>query len=396
MSGFVRSGGYFGRVWGKSSPGVAAPSLPKYGDRLESYDFRNRPWLQRDRSGLFPLMAEEKTEEGYLRISPLQLKALKNPGSNRVSVTAASAPFCEVRTLYELAEVAVEEEKPTNAMERGAQVHNMAEYSLYEATEVSLPVPPATTPTEEWYQKLMNMYLKLSMLRTDSAPAVNELEMSPTFMAREIPVFGNYKNTRLFGIMDLIYWRNKKLNICDMKTTYRRSVPEEPQMTSHIHQTMLYHYLFSDMCRDIDATMGEYLRDDICIDTDVRSEFSAAYEGQSGPADTIPTSISGLIKLIGDELPKPRSLAKTVSVEYVKRSEDRVPEEYQDLYPLSDYTQRQSFAVVQAPVDYKELKRVMSETLPFWHGQRAAIGVDADSMNKCRYCQFRPVCGWYN
>lgn len=341
-------------------------------------------------------MAEEKTDEGYLRISPLQLKALKKPGNNRVSVTAASAPFCEVRTLYELAEVAVEEEKPTSAMERGAQVHTMAEDGLYESTDVSLPVPEATTPTEEWYVKLMDMYLKLSMLRTDTAPSDSELEARPSFMAREIPVFGNYKNTRLFGIMDLIYWRNKKLSICDMKTTYRRSVPEEPQMTAHIHQTMLYHYLFSEMCRDIDATMGEYLRDEICMDTEVRPEFAAAYEGQTGPADSVPASISGLMKLIGDELPKPRLLAKTVSVEYVKRSEDRVPEEYQDLYPLSDYTQRQSFAVVQVPVDYKELKQVMSETLPFWHGQRAAIGVDSESMTKCRYCQFRPVCGWYN
>ncbi|KAG5356323.1 hypothetical protein CJU89_6051 [Yarrowia sp. B02] len=392
MSGFVRNGGSFGRVWGKSA-GVAAPSLPRYGDRIGSYGFRNRPWLQKDRSGLFPLMAEEKTDEGYLRISPLQLKALKKPGNNRVSVTAASAPFCEVRTLYELAEVTLEEEKPSGAMERGAELHNMAEKALYECSKVSLPAPLATTATEEWYETLMDMYLKLSMLKTDSAPSNSELQATPEFMAREIPVFGHYKNTRLYGIMDLIYWRNKKLNICDMKTTYRRAVPEEPQMTSHIHQTMLYHYLFSDMCRDVDATVGEYLRDEISIDEEVRPEFLAGYEEQAG---NVPTSIAGLVKQIGDVLPKTRSLAKTVSVEYVKRSEDRVPEEYQNLYPLSEYTQRQSYAVVQAPVDYKELKQVMSETLPFWHGQRPAIGVDSDNMNKCRYCQFRPVCGWYH
>lgn len=375
---------------------MVAPSTPRYGASLGSYDFRNRPWLQKDSSGHFPLMAEELTEEGYLRISPLQLKALKRPGNNRVSVTAASAPYCEVRTLYELAEVALKEDQPSEAMERGAQVHNTAEDALYERSYVSLPVPTASTPTEEWYEKLMDMYLKLSLLRTDPAPANSELEATPSFMAREIPVFGNYKNTRLFGIMDLIYWRNKKLNICDMKTTYRRQVPEEPQMTSHIHQTMLYHFLFSDMCRDLDATVGEYLRDEITIDTDVRPEYTAAFEGHCDALETIPTTISGLMKLIETVMPKARDLAKTVSVEYVKRSEDRVPEEYQDLYPLSDYTQRLSYAVAQAPVDYKELKKVMSETLPFWHGQRAAIGVDADSMNKCRYCQFRPVCGWYN
>lgn len=342
-------------------------------------------------------MAEEQTEQGFMRISPLELKAAKRNGHDRVSVTAASAPYCEAKTLYELSGVALEEEQRSQAMERGAQVHNQVEEALYGDTGImsdDLLPQNITSPNEEWYDLLARMYLKLKLLAPKQP---NTLEANAHCMARELPVFGHVKNTRIYGIMDLIYWRDKRLHICDMKTTYKRAAPEEPQMTAHTYQTMLYHYLFADMCRDVDATMGKYLGDEIDLDREVGADFVSAFEkATSGDLSVSVPSVRQMIQHIGAVMPKPRYLAKSVSVEYVKRSQDRHPEEYQPQYPKSEYTQPQSFAVLSVPIDYKALKQVMAETLPFWHGERAAIGVDGEDMRKCRSCQFRPVCGWYN
>ncbi|CAB39359.1 nuclear single stranded DNA specific 5'-3' exodeoxyribonuclease Exo5.1 [Schizosaccharomyces pombe] len=336
-------------------------------------------------SSLFQLFRKHK---GYLNVTDLVLPL-----------------WCEVQHEYYLLRRI---KKKTPKMERGIKLHQILEYETSPPSERR--VLDRTSKEEPWALRLLRQLEGIMLLQKNG-------------ITREFPIWGYYKESSIFGIIDEISLNNPSksnfnsdirnyfnfkmydLSFVDNKTRFSSRKPGASQILSSKVQLMYYVHLFlnyfpslgekqQSIFRDISPTYSNRLHSQSHWWNMFLSQLSLDGTKDLGPKfleqsilsiPDIPedvfaghNSLNGLYALVFASAKKLHLRLTDDNLTIAYRNDKTGEVVYKDKFSFSN----------------KLLEASYTKAYQFWHNLREPEGVPAEEVYKCRSCEFQKECWW--
>ncbi|XP_070591337.1 exonuclease V [Erythrolamprus reginae] len=322
-------------------PEIGEPQLlsgpsPQHDDSRTDVEKRMRRTAKRKRSRT-PL---EDFHLRYLRVTDLSAQV-----------------WCEQETVYYKEQPSVQlPEKKTVVLNAGTSIHLARELQDHDL------VPIKTTSREDrWAVKLLNLLLTITDLRKGQR-------------VRECPVFGVLEGIFVSGIIDQLNHTAKgELQLSELKTRERPSLPSPSQKKKDRFQVSLYKHLF-------DAMVQGCLTQDIFV-----------HHLHLKPQQSLGQEIQEHAQKAGFVVQRFEDLLELVLLNLIHSdipAIDRLQIEY-----IHQQTNKLLGTEVMT-YDHDELMSMCHYFLAYWKGQRDPKGVDIEDTWKCSYCAFADICDW--
>ncbi|XP_052229746.1 exonuclease V-like isoform X2 [Dreissena polymorpha] len=264
--------------------------------------------------------------------------------------------WCEQQLHYSLTVPGLVEEKPV--MTQGTNLHLERELAVHDIVDVKV-----TSNEDIWTIKVLNMINAIAGF------------MNGGSIAREVPIFGApfEKDVFIVGLIDELRFDPKEFSIelWELKTRMRKSLPSKAQCSQHQLQIMLYKKMFDDMVKGLlkKDTIAKHL----CLD--FQKEFG---EDIQSHASRLFLSSTNLEELMEDLFTRMQCLTciQSIGVEYV----------HQDT--------KETIGMKREVYNETELQRLYNHYLGFWCGDRKAVGVEIEDAWKCQSCDYADICEW--
>ncbi|WAR01313.1 EXO5-like protein [Mya arenaria] len=293
--------------------------------------------------------AEEFTENDLSVVATLE-KTLESPLSSfRPGYLWVSdltrQNWCEQQLYYSFTVPGLVEEKPV--MTEGTNLH----------------LERVTSNEDIWGIKVLNL--------------INSLQgfLNGGTVAREIPIFGAPFNEGVFivGLIDELRFDPEMylMELWELKTRKRKSMPSKAQCVQHRLQVMLYKKLFDDLVKGNLAkeTVAKHLR------LDLKKTFGDDVVKQVTINFLTSKDLSELMDVLFSKV-QCLTCIQEIGVEYV----------HQD--------SKGTIGMCRESYSDEELEKLYKEYLKFWRGERCSTGVDIEDAWKCQSCDFADICDW--
>ncbi|XP_052801360.1 exonuclease V-like isoform X2 [Mya arenaria] len=304
--------------------------------------------------------AEEFTENDLSVVATLE-KTLESPLSSfRPGYLWVSdltrQNWCEQQLYYSFTVPGLVEEKPV--MTEGTNLHLERELAVHDVVNVRV-----TSNEDIWGIKVLNL--------------INSLQgfLNGGTVAREIPIFGAPFNEGVFivGLIDELRFDPEMylMELWELKTRKRKSMPSKAQCVQHRLQVMLYKKLFDDLVKGNLAkeTVAKHLR------LDLKKTFGDDVVKQVTINFLTSKDLSELMDVLFSKV-QCLTCIQEIGVEYV----------HQD--------SKGTIGMCRESYSDEELEKLYKEYLKFWRGERCSTGVDIEDAWKCQSCDFADICDW--
>ncbi|XP_006867685.1 PREDICTED: exonuclease V [Chrysochloris asiatica] len=294
----------------------------------------------------------QKRKRGLDISSPLERFHFKY-----LCVTDLSAQnWCEQQMVYgkELPDFLAPEKAAV--LDTGASIHLARELEVHDLVTV-----PITTTEDAWAIKFLNILSMIPTLQSEGC-------------IREFPVFGEVEGVLLVGVIDELHYTVKgELELAELKTRRRPTLPLEGQKKKDCFQVSLYKFIFDAMVQGKVTPASLIHHTKLCP------------EKPLGPSVLTHAQQGGIfVKCLGD-LMELVFLALTLS----------------DL-PVIDilkieYIHQETATVLGTEIiafEEKEMRDRVRHYLAYWMGHREPQGVDVEEAWKCRTCNYTDICEW--
>ncbi|EEB07705.1 eukaryotic protein [Schizosaccharomyces japonicus yFS275] len=290
-----------------------------------------------------------------------------------LKVTDMVAPlWCGVQHSYALLDRV---ERKTPAMEKGTIIHLKLEL---ETTPPKERVRTDETLAEEPWA--LHILLQLDGL----------LLLTKNGITREFPIWGFYKDSLLFGIIDeLTVLKTEKddnlLSMKDNKTRGTITIPSQSQILGSELQLMYYYHLFQEYFQNADSWWDSFLKQQ---DLDGKKNLGQNFLKQA--IETLP-SIDPKELEAHNTLSGLHALATRLTKDFQLRS----------LSPKLTVTYRHNISgdVIRNHIfdmNSTILNHYFHEMFAYWHNEAEPKGVPENETFKCKYCEFSERCWWLN
>ena len=282
--------------------------------------------------------------------------ALERLGRKSIAIKDISLQFwCEKQMeLYHTAK-----QKPTAAMERGTQIHEKMQKSVY----VPLTVEPSNYP--DWMYKVA--YENCTSMKS----------LKEKGKCREVMIYGSINGYKLSGKIDQLSIVSGKVEITEDKSTNKSSSINEAISRPHIVQIMLYRKFLEDIRE------GIYSYDNFSfsykLDTMTLSDAFTSGLREIGINDEL-MSVPSIYKNMFNEIRTMPELSSQMEIRYI------------------DKTSLSEFYNMKVPYDRKAMDIYIRNAMGYWNGDRQARPVPIDEKWKCRLCRFygKECTTWWN
>lgn len=216
---------------------------------------------------------------------------------------------------------------------------------------------------DKWATKFLDCLCKIALLEAKQT-------------VRELPVFGWPFNMGVFvyGIIDEVHFNEMgQLELLELKTRTRKSLPSKAQQRQASLQAMIYSIMFNDLLlgkADPSVLLSQLqLNGDAILSKDV-SQYARDCGGQ---CDRLIQITNLLIKRFQQsDIPKLNSIA----VEYCMQETCQV------------------IGRTSMDLDKEWTQSQLIKMLPYWRGERETVGVEIEEAWKCSRCDFADICEW--
>ena len=220
-----------------------------------------------------------------------------------------------------------------------------------------------TSNEDIWAIKILNLLTSIQVFFNEGT------------LAREIPIFGSPFDDDVFvvGLIDEMRFDPQTfvLELWELKTRKRKSVPSKSQSVQHRLQVMLYKKLFDDLVKGnwTKESVAKHLRLDLdrLFGEDIQKQIETHFLSSK--------NLNELLDIFRTKI-QCMTCVQTIGVEYV----------YQETKETIGYTTEM--------YDENELKHTYKNFLQFWQGSRNPVGVDIEEAWKCQSCDFADICDW--
>ncbi|PFX25629.1 exonuclease V-like [Stylophora pistillata] len=278
-------------------------------------------------------------------------------GRGYLSVTDLTAQFwCEQQMEYSFS--APELKLESEPMKMGKLIHLERELELYDLVEIKVE-----SKEDNWATRFLDCLCKISLLEAQQT-------------VRELPVFGWPFNMGVFvyGIIDEVHYNEMgQLELLELKTRTRKSLPSKAQQSQASLQAMIYSIMFNDLLfGKVDASM---LLSQLQLKGDaILSEDVSQYARQCG------VQCNRLIQIINLMLKRFQQCDITklnsIAVEYCMQETCQV------------------IGRTSMDLDTEWTQSQLVKMLPYWKGERGTVGVEIEEAWKCSRCEFADICEW--
>jgi exonuclease V len=282
--------------------------------------------------------------------------ALERLGRKSIAIKDISLQFwCEKQMeLYHTAK-----QRPTAAMERGTQIHEKMQKSIY----VPLTVEPSNY--SDWMYKVAY----------ENCTSIKSLKEKGK--CREVMIYGSINGYKLSGKIDQLSIVDGKVAIIEDKSTNKSSSINEAISRPHIVQIMLYRKFLEDI-KD-----GRYSYDNFStsykLDTMALSDTFSLGLREIGIVDEL-LSIPSIYQRMFNEMRTLPELSSEMEIRYI------------------DKTTLSEFYNMKVPYDMKTMDSYIKNAMGYWNGDREALPVSMSERWKCRMCRFygKECKTWWN
>ena len=282
--------------------------------------------------------------------------ALERLGRKSIAIKDISLQFwCEKQMeLYHTAK-----QKPTAAMERGTQIHEKMQKSVY----IPLTVEPSNY--SDWMYKVA--YENCTSMKS----------LKEKGKCREVMIYGSINGYKLSGKIDQLSIVSGKVEITEDKSTNKSSSINEAISRPHIVQIMLYRKFLEDIRE------GIYSYDNFSfsykLDTMTLSDAFTSGLREIGINDEL-MSVPSIYKNMFNEIHTMPELSSQMEIRYI------------------DKTSLSEFYNMKVPYDRKAMDIYIRDAMGYWNGDRQARPVPIDEKWKCRLCRFygKECTTWWN
>ncbi len=282
--------------------------------------------------------------------------ALERLGRKSIAIKDISLQFwCEKQMeLYHTAK-----QKPTAAMERGTQIHEKMQKSVY----IPLTVEPSNY--SDWMYKVA--YENCTSMKS----------LKEKGKCREVMIYGSINGYKLSGKIDQLSIVSGKVEITEDKSTNKSSSINEAISRPHIVQIMLYRKFLEDIRE------GIYSYDNFSfsykLDMMTLSDAFTSGLREIGINDEL-MSVPSIYKNMFNEIHTMPELSSQMEIRYI------------------DKTSLSEFYNMKVPYDRKAMDIYIRDAMGYWNGDRQARPVPIDEKWKCRLCRFygKECTTWWN
>lgn len=284
--------------------------------------------------------------------TPLEKYSLKY-----LSVTDLSTQsWCEQQMVYGRELPQLQAPEKVRLLNTGKSIHLARELEVHDIVEVR-----TTSKEDSWALKILNLLSMIPVLQAGGC-------------VREVPVFGVIDGIFLVGIIDeLCYTAKGELELRELKTRGRPSMPSEAQKKRDYFQVCLYKYIFDAMIQ------GQLKPDVITRHIRLRPEqpLGSQIRQHAQKVGFVVTCFGDLLELMYLNL----TLSDLPSI-------DRLTIEYSH----QDSDTPLGTEVVE--FEEEKVRERVQCYLAYWKGQREVQGVEIEEAWKCRSCSYSEICDW--
>lgn len=194
-------------------------------------------------------------------------------------------------------------------------------------------------------------------------------------LAREVPIFGALfgEDVFLVGLIDELRFDSDlfQIELWELKTRKRKSLPSKSQKIQHRLQVMLYKKLFDDMVKGFlrKETVAKHLK------LSLTQEFGSDIQKQIESSCLTSKNLDQLMDVLFARM-QCVTCIQGLGIEYV----------HQD--------SKETIGLESKVYNEMELRSMYEHYLKFWKGERRTQGVDIEEAWKCQSCDFADICEW--
>lgn len=318
----------------------SSASLSKAGPSSELPGKNDQPIsLQNWKRGLDILSPMEKFHLKYLYVTDL-----------------STQNWCELQMVYGKELPGFLTPEKTDVLDTGASIHLARELELHDLVTV-----PITTKEDAWAIKFLNILTMIPILQSEGC-------------IREFPVFGEVEGVFLVGVIDELHYTAKgELELAELKTRKRPSLPLGAQKRKDCFQVSLYKYIFDAMVQGRVSPASLIHHTKLCPDKQLGP--SVLRHAQRGGFSV--QSLGDLMELVFLSL----TLSDLPVIDVLK----------------IDYIHQETATVLGTEIvafEEKEVRGKVQHYIAYWMGRREPQGVDVEEAWKCRTCSYTDICEW--
>ncbi|XP_067394265.1 exonuclease V [Emydura macquarii macquarii] len=264
--------------------------------------------------------------------------------------------WCEQQMVYGREQPQLQAPETIVLLNTGKSIHLARELEVHDVVKVQ-----TTSKEDSWAIRILNLLSVIPVLQAGGC-------------VRELPVFGVIEDVFLIGIIDeLCYNANGELELRELKTRGRPSMPSGAQKKKDYFQVCLYKYMFDAMVRgqlkpDV-ITSHVHLRPDQPLGLPIRKHAQKA--------GFMVTCFGDLLELMYLNL----TLSDIPSIDLLK----------------IEYSHQESHTLLGTEVVQFAEEKVRERAqyyLAYWKGQREVQGVEIEEAWKCYSCVYSEICDW--
>ncbi|XP_030041496.1 exonuclease V-like [Microcaecilia unicolor] len=262
--------------------------------------------------------------------------------------------WCEQQMVYSIELPGFLQPERVALMDRGASIHLARELEVHDIVSVC-----TKTREDSWAVKFLNLLTTISVLQAGGP-------------VRECPVFGEIDGIFLVGVIDELHYTPKgELELSELKTRGRPSLPTNAQKRNHHLQVKVYKHMFDAMVR------GQMNLDNLIRHLCLRPEqpLGAHVKEHAEKAGLTVNCFGDLLELT--------CLSLTFSD---LPNIDRLTLEY--------HYQKDNTLIGTETVHFGNIEEELQDYMAFWKGWRETKGVDIEEAWKCRSCNYVDICEW--